>query len=79
MVRTIIDTNQKLDDMAPLETEEDAEKGQKGAGLKIMTPKQVITRLLILLAQFKAGKNSQKLKNEITQIDYSLCRSKNLS
>ena len=44
-----------------------------------MTPKQMITRLPILLAQLKAGNNSEKLKNEIRQIVYSLYRSKNLS
>ena len=44
-----------------------------------MTPSQLITRLPILLAQLKAGNNSQKLKNEIRQIVYSLYRSKNLS
>ena len=33
----------------------------------------------ILLAQLKAGNNSNKLKNEIRQIIYSLYRSKNLS
>ena len=38
----------------------------------------MITRLPILLAQLKAGINSQKLKNEIRQIVYSLYRSKNL-
>ena len=38
----------------------------------------MITRLPILLAQLKAGNNSQKLKNEIRQIAYSLYRSKNL-
>ena len=55
--------------MPPLE-------GEKiiGKGLKIMTPHQMITRLPILLAQFKAGTNSQKLKNEIRQIVYSLNR-----
>ena len=52
---------------------------KKGKGLKIMTPKQMITRLPILLAQLKAGNNSQKRKNEIRQIVYSLYRSKNLS
>ena len=52
---------------------------KKEKGLKIMTPKQMITRLPILLAQLKAGNNSQKLKNEIRQIVYSLYRSKNLS
>ena len=39
----------------------------------------MITRLPVLLAQLKAANNSQKLKNEIRQIAYSLCRSKNLS
>ena len=58
--------------MPDLETEEEAEKRQRGQGLKILTPKQSITRLLILLAQLKAGNNSQKLKNEIRQIVYSL-------
>ena len=39
----------------------------------------MITRLPILLAQLKAGNNSQKLKNEIRQLLYSLYRSKSLS
>ena len=39
----------------------------------------MITRLPILLAQLKAGNNSQKLKNEIRQLLYHLYRSKNLS
>ena len=47
-------------------------------GLKIMTPKQLITRLPVLLAQRQAGNNSQKLKNEVRQIIYSFYRSKNL-
>ena len=49
-----------------------------GKGLKIMIPKQMITRLPILLAQRQAGNNSQKLKNEVRQIIYSFYRSKNL-
>ena len=44
-----------------------------------LTPQQMITRLPILLAQLKAGNNSQKLKYEIRQLLYSLYRSKNLS
>ena len=52
---------------------------QQGEGLKITTPKQMIIRLPISLAQLKSGKNSEKLKNEIRQIVYSLYRSKNLS
>ena len=52
---------------------------QSGKGLKILTPQQMFTRLPILLAQIKAGNNSQKLKNEIRQLLYSLCRSKQIA
>ena len=51
----------------------------KGAGLKILTDKQMLNRLPILLAQIQAGNNSIKLKNEIRQILYSLYRSKVLN
>ena len=79
-LNTIVETNQKLDDMPPLETEKEAVKRQqKGERLKIMTPKQMTVRLPILLAQLKAGNNSLKVKNEIRQIAYSLYRSNNLS
>ena len=44
LVRTIIDTNQKLDDISPLEGEEEAaQRKQEGPGLKILTPQQIIT------------------------------------
>ena len=52
---------------------------QKGQGLKILTPNQMLSRLPITLAQLKAGNNSEKLKNEIRQILYSLYRSKKLT
>ena len=39
----------------------------------------MVTRLPILLAQLKAGNNSQNLKHDIEQIAYSLYRSKILS
>ena len=52
---------------------------QEGTGLKILTPNQMLSRSPISLAQFKAGKNSEKRKNEIRQIVYSLCRSKTLT
>ena len=52
---------------------------QSGEGLKILTPQEMFTRFPILLAQIKAGNNSQKLKNEITQLLYSLYRSKKIS
>ena len=51
---------------------------QQGQRLKILTPNQMLSRLPISLAQLKAGNNSEKLKNEIRQILYSLYRSKNL-
>ena len=54
-------------------------QNQLGGGLKILTPDQMLSRLLITLAQLKAGNNSQKLKNEIRQLLYSLYRSKKLT
>ena len=51
----------------------------KGTGLNILTNKQMLNRLPILLAQIQAGNNSVKLKNEIRQILYSLYRSKALT
>ena len=38
----------------------------------------MLRRLPITLAQLKAGNNSEKLKNEIRKLLYSLYRSKNL-
>ena len=52
---------------------------QSGQGLKILTPNQMPSRLPISLAQLKAGNNSEKLKNEIRQILYSLYTSKKLT
>ena len=52
---------------------------QNQQGLKILTPDQMLSRLPISLAQLKAGNNSQKLKNEIRQLLYSLYRSKKLT
>ena len=52
---------------------------QRGQGLKILTPNQMLSRLPIVLDQLKAGNNSEKLKNETRQILYSLNRSKKLT
>ena len=62
--------------MPELESEEFAEqrRNQQGKGLKILTPNQMLSRLPISLAQLKAGNNSEKLKNEIRQLLYSLYR-----
>ena len=48
----------------------------EGTGLKILTPKQMIQRLPIALAQIKAGNNSKNLLNKISQIVYSFYQSK---
>ena len=52
---------------------------QEGQGLKILTPNQILSRLPISLAQLKAGSSSEKLKNKIRQLLYSLYRSKKLT
>ena len=51
---------------------------KEGKGLQISTPDQMLSRLPITLAQWKAGSNSENLKNEIRQLMYSLYISKNL-
>ena len=51
----------------------------KGTGLKILTSKQMIQRLPIVLAQVKAGHNSESLLNEIRHIVYSLYQSKQIT
>ena len=55
------------------------EQKQQGQGLKVLTPNQMLSRLSISLAQLNAGNNSEKLKNEIRQLLYSLYRSKKMS
>ena len=49
-------------------------KIQSGQGLNILTPDQMLSSLPITLAQLKAGNSSEKLKNEIRQLSYSLYR-----
>ena len=51
----------------------------KGKGLKILTPKQMIQRLPIALAQVKVGNNSEYLLNEIRNIVCSLYQSKQIT
>ena len=49
-------------------------KNQEGKGLKTLTPSQMVNRLPISLAQLKGGNNSEKLKNKIRKLLYSLHR-----
>ena len=53
-------------------------KATQGKGLKILTPKQMLQRLPIALAQVKAGKTSENVVIEIKQIIYSLYEAKEL-
>ena len=75
--------NKEIDatDMSDLESEDSAaeRRNEQGQGLKILTPNQMLGRLPISLAQLKAGNNSEKLKNKIRQLLYSLYRSKKLT
>ena len=57
----------------------DSDTSKSGKGFKILTNKQLLNRLPILLAQIEAGNNSIRLKNEARQILYSLYRSKVLT
>ena len=54
-------------------------KATKGKGLKILTPKQMLQRLPIALAQVKAGNNSESFLNEIREVVYFLYQSKQIT
>ena len=70
--------NEKIIDIVERILELNSEN-QLGLGLNILTPNQMLSRLPISLAQFKAGNNSEKLKNKIRQLLYSSYRSKKLT
>ena len=54
-------------------------KSTTETGLKILTPKRMLQRLPITLAQVKAGNKSENLLNEIRQIIYFLYQSKQIT
>ena len=68
-------------DIPELEGKKSAEqeKNRRGKGLKILTPRQMLSRWTITLAQLKAGSNLEKCKNKVRQLLYSLYRSKKLT
>ena len=68
-------------DLLKLENEESTgeTRNQSARGLKILTPDQILRRLLISLARLKTRNNSQKIKNEIRQLLYSLHRLKKVT
>ena len=51
----------------------------EGKGHKKLTPKQMLQRLSIALAQVKAGNNSESLLNKISQIVYFLYQCKQIT
>ena len=69
----------KLYDDYYLMMSEEKTKVTKGTGIKILSPKQMLQRLPIALAQVKAGNNSESLLNEIRQIVHSLYQSKQIT
>ena len=76
--KKIFDEQQDTTNMPDLESEKSAaeRRNQQGRGLKILTSNQMLSKLPISLAQLKGGNNSEKRKNEIRQLLYSLYRSK---
>ena len=54
-------------------------KTRQGAGLKILTPKQMLQRLPIALAQVKSDNILESLLIEIRQTVYSLYQSKEIN
>ena len=54
-------------------------RATKGTGLNILTPKQMLQRLPIALAQVKASNNSESLLNEIRKIVCSLYQLKQVT
>ena len=69
-----------IDDYSSMMTEVRAKaKATKGTRLKILTPKQMLQRLPIALAQVSAHNNSESLLNEIRQIVYVLYQSKQIT
>ena len=76
-----VDKQPDTTDIPDSESEKDVVKRREKSrkGLKILTSQQMLSRLSISLDHLKAGNNSEKLKNEIRQLLYSLYRSKKLS
>ena len=54
-------------------------ESKQGTGLKILTPKQMIQRMPIALAQIKSDNNSGSLLNEIRQTVDCLYESKEIT
>ena len=69
----------KFNDDYSLMMSEAKNKATKGTGLKILTPRQMLQRLRIALAQVKAGNNSESLFSEMRQIVCYFYQSKKIT
>ena len=82
-INNLYDSRQKIfnlfNDNAKIRSEAIHKTKQDGTGLKILTPKQMLQRLLIALAQVKTGHNSEILLNEIRKIVCSMYQSKGIT
>ena len=85
-VQSLYDSRQKVIDLfndnAKIRSEAIYKSKQNettGTGLKILTPRQILQRLPVALAQVKASNNSENLLNKIRQIVYSLYQSKEIT
>ena len=85
-VKNLYDSRQKIIDLfnsySKIRSEalyKSKQNETKGKGLKILTPKQMVQRLPIALAQVKASNNSENLLNEIGKIVYSSYQSKEIT
>ena len=63
----------------PIKTNGSGYLESKPSYFNILTPKQMLQRLPIALAQIKAGSNSKSLLNKIRQIVYSLYQAKEIT
>ena len=74
----ILDTSESKIFLIKIEGTSFSDKALDRFNLKIITPKQMLQRLPIALAQVKPSNTSKNLLNEIAQIIYSLYRAKTL-
>ena len=72
----LLNDNAKIRSEAIYKSKQNVTEGKE---FKILTPKQMLQRLPIALAQVKAANNSESLLNEIGQIVYSLYQSKQIT
>ena len=81
-IRLLYDAQQKIIEFYndySLMLPEAKQKAKYGRRLKMLTPKQMLQRLRIALAQVKSGNTSENLLDEIHQIIYSLYRTKEIT